>query len=207
MTSLLPEDFDHLDSELKVLLKRLSKKDAQTKIKATDDLKAYFISADDNALLELVYIWPKLFNKMALDVERKIRENMISCHGILFTRLKKDMAPVLKSVIGTWLCLQFDSSSTEITKQAIESFQTAFPNKRADVLTFCQAEIQTFVNDNILFHTVETMSKHPLNSVLLIEEYTKKAMPDTIHPRKCSPNTFAWSLAPFQSSRVFMKTL
>ncbi|ORY41069.1 hypothetical protein BCR33DRAFT_719156 [Rhizoclosmatium globosum] len=164
MSSLLPEDIEHLDSELKVLLKRLAKKDALTKIKATDDLKVYLNQANDADLAKFVFIWPKIFNKTALDVERKIRENMIACHSTLFTRLKKEMAPVLKQVIGTWLCLQFDNSANEVAKIATESFQKAFPNKRADVLSFCQSEIHTFVNDNIVYHTVETMSDARYNT-------------------------------------------
>ncbi|KAJ3017763.1 UNVERIFIED_CONTAM: hypothetical protein HDU68_011490 [Siphonaria sp. JEL0065] len=162
--TLLPEDTDYLDAESKVLLKRLSKKDAQTKIKATDDLKVYLAQTDDENLSKFVAIWPKIFNRAALDVERKIRENLIACHSILFTRLKKEMAPVLKQVIGTWLCLQFDNASAEVAKVATESFQKAFPNKKADVLAFCQSEVQSFVSDNIIYHTVETMSDPRYNT-------------------------------------------
>ncbi|KAJ3103222.1 hypothetical protein HK100_004241, partial [Physocladia obscura] len=158
LSSLLPEETDHLNSELKILIKRLAKKDTLTKIKATDDLKSYLATAEVDELAKFVYLWPKIFNKSALDVERKIRENFVACQAIMFTRLKKEMAPVLKQLIGTWLCLMFDNSSTEVAKLATESFQKAFPSKQADVLTFCQSEICNFVSDNILYHTAESLS-------------------------------------------------
>ncbi|KAJ3264127.1 listerin E3 ubiquitin protein ligase 1 [Chytriomyces hyalinus] len=163
LSSLLPEETDHLDAELKVLVKRLSKKDAQTKIKATEDLKTYFSQAAEADLANFVFIWPKIFNRSALDVERKIRENMIACQSILFSRLKKEMAPVLKQLIGPWLCLQFDTSN-DISKLAAESFQGAFPNKQSHVLSFCQEEICSFASDNIVYHTVETISDARYNT-------------------------------------------
>ncbi|KAJ3077312.1 listerin E3 ubiquitin protein ligase 1 [Podochytrium sp. JEL0797] len=162
--SLLPDEMEHLDSELKVLIKRLAKKDAQTKIRATDDLKTYLNKATDHDLTLFVYIWPKIFNKTGLDADRKIRENLVACHAILFSRLKKEMAPVLKQVIGTWLCLQFDNASAEAARVAMDSFQKAFPNKTPDVLAFCQSEIYNFVSDNVVYHTVESMSDSRFNT-------------------------------------------
>ncbi|KAI8621395.1 hypothetical protein BC830DRAFT_1094315 [Chytriomyces sp. MP71] len=164
-STLLPEEVEHLDAEIKVLLKRLAKKDAQTKIKATEDLKMYLALASEEQLANLVYVWPKIFSKTCLDVERKIRENLIACQSIMFTRLKKEMAPVLKQLIGPWLCLRFDNASAEVAKQASETFERAFPNKRADVLAFCRQEIFSFVSDNVVYHTVETMSDSRYNTI------------------------------------------
>ncbi|KAJ3381823.1 listerin E3 ubiquitin protein ligase 1 [Entophlyctis sp. JEL0112] len=153
-----------LHPDLKVIVKSFSKKDSITKTKAADSLLTYLSRATDEDLRAFGRLWPMIFNKSALDVERKIRESMIASHSILFSRLKKEMAPTLKSLIGTWLCLMFDNSAPEVAKVASESFMKAFPNKRADVLVFCQSEIFSFVNDNLIYHSVETLSDSRYNT-------------------------------------------
>lgn len=73
--------------------------------------------------------------------------------------MKKQFAPYLKQVIGSWLCCQFDIYK-EVSSIAVESFWNAFPEgKRVDVLVFCQSEVLAFITENVLNQTPETLSE------------------------------------------------
>ncbi|KAJ3416845.1 hypothetical protein HDV05_008430 [Chytridiales sp. JEL 0842] len=151
------DDYSSFSGELKVILKRLSKRDSVTKIKALEDLKTHVSNLDTESLNSFVVVWPKLFNKLAVDPDRRVREVTLQCHLIIVTAVKKGLAPILKEIIGTWLCCQFDTSK-EAAKSAVESLNVAFPNKISNVLAFCQKEVLSYVSDNILVHKPETLS-------------------------------------------------
>ena len=110
-------------------------------------------------------------------MDRRVRENTGQAQLALVRKARKHLAPVLKEIIGTWVILRFDPAR-DAAKAASEAFQVgplnyyrcqhhndhtvlkkeAFPNKLADVLTFCQTEILRFLTEHFLNTTPETLS-------------------------------------------------
>lgn len=74
----------------------------------------------------LAGFWPNSFNKLALDIDRKVRLNAITIHALLCNPEskidKKIMMQMLKSCISVWLVLQFDTYS-DVSKLAKASFE------------------------------------------------------------------------------------
>ena len=59
----------------------------------------------------------------------------------LVLRVHRNLAPHLKSVIGVWLCVQYDTYAPVATA-AVRSFHAAFnEEKRAEVVMFCRKEL------------------------------------------------------------------
>ncbi|KAJ3333852.1 listerin E3 ubiquitin protein ligase 1 [Blyttiomyces sp. JEL0837] len=150
-----------ISGDLKIILKRLAKKDNVTRQKASDDLAAHMKSMNADDMRNFLPAWPKILGRLGIDADRKIRENTFACHSILVQNLKKELAPLLKEIIGVWLCAHYDASK-EVVRLAQESFQvialSAFSNKRVDVLSFCNKSILEFVADNLFQQTPETLS-------------------------------------------------
>ncbi|RGB43798.1 hypothetical protein C1646_749399 [Rhizophagus diaphanus] len=149
-----------LDPELVLILKRLSKRDPTTKLKALEEFEAYLKSKErnENELTGILDLWTKLFVKLGIDVDRRIRYATYSCHLTIVKIIKKRIAPFLKEILPVWIISLFDQSK-DVARMANESFQTAFPpEKRVDVLVFGQEEILSYITDIILYKTPETLS-------------------------------------------------
>ncbi|KNC98170.1 ubiquitin-protein ligase RKR1 [Spizellomyces punctatus DAOM BR117] len=146
-----------LHGDVKVLFKRLSKRDTVTRIKALEDLSAYVSSEPSETVKDILPAWSKSFNRLVIDADRRVREMTVTVQLGLVRQVRKQFAPYLKQVIGSWFCARFDANK-EVARIAGEAFQTAFPSKQVEVLVYCQSEILDFVIDTLLHQTPETMS-------------------------------------------------
>ncbi|TPX63334.1 hypothetical protein SpCBS45565_g06673 [Spizellomyces sp. 'palustris'] len=146
-----------LHGDVKVLFKRLSKRDTVTRIKALEDLSAYVSSEPSETVKDILPAWSKSFNRLVIDADRRVREMTVTVQLGLVRKVRKQFAPYLKQVIGSWFCARFDANK-EVSRIAGEAFQTAFPSKQVEVLVYCQSEILDFVIDTVLHQTPETMS-------------------------------------------------
>lgn len=69
----------------------------------------------------------------------------------LVLRMRKNLAPHLKSLMGAWLLSQCDTYPT-VASAAQQAFQTAFPPvKQVDALVFCKQESAEVYNSLQLF--------------------------------------------------------
>ncbi|KAI8590150.1 hypothetical protein BDZ88DRAFT_461208 [Geranomyces variabilis] len=143
--------------EVKVLFKRLAKRDNTTRVKALEELSAYIAEAGVENVSSLLPAWPKTYNRLSADADRRVRETTGAVHLGLVNKVRKQLAPHLKELIGSWLCATHDPYK-EVSRLASTAFKTAFPSKHADVMAFCQPEILHFIVDNLLVQTPETMS-------------------------------------------------
>ncbi|KAJ3323561.1 listerin E3 ubiquitin protein ligase 1 [Boothiomyces sp. JEL0866] len=152
------EDYSNLEPDLRVILRKLNKKDSITKSKALEELLVYF---NENSIQDdAITAWANLFPKIATDIDRKVREICFAVHQKLVNRAKKQFGIIIKQIIGTWIISQFDNSK-EVAKLATESFQAAFPlntNKTEQVLVYCLEEIQDYLTSNILHQSADTLS-------------------------------------------------
>ncbi|KAG5456777.1 MAG: hypothetical protein BJ554DRAFT_3382 [Olpidium bornovanus] len=147
-----------LDANLVVLVRNLSKRAPTTKVRALDELNAYVDGNDDGALAGLAVVWPKLFNRLAGDTDRRVRQAAHAAHRNLTCRLGRRVAPMLREISGTWVSGRFDTHR-EVAKAATDSLAGVFPGgKLKDALAFCQAELLKYSRENALEKTAEMLS-------------------------------------------------
>ncbi|XP_062615887.1 E3 ubiquitin-protein ligase listerin-like [Saccostrea cucullata] len=147
-----------LDSDIRMVLRKLSKRDATTKVKALQEFSSLCKEKDEESVKAVLPYWPRIYNKMALDVDHRVREMTQTAMNTLVLRMRKNLAPNLKTLMGAWLLSQCDTYPTVATA-AQQAFQTAFPpTKQTDALVFCKQESTEYLLDNILRQTPLTLS-------------------------------------------------
>ncbi|KAJ3119569.1 listerin E3 ubiquitin protein ligase 1 [Nowakowskiella sp. JEL0407] len=147
------------DPDLKLQLKKLSKRDTTTRIKALDDILSYLESKDSIFLQsEILPIYPILYNKLILDSTRQIRDLASSLHAVITTKLGKLISPILKRIVPPWLLSQFDPSPNT-SSVAISSFQSMFPDeKRKKLFKVTKVEIISFCKEMLINATPTNLS-------------------------------------------------
>ncbi|KAH6766101.1 hypothetical protein C2S52_017084 [Perilla frutescens var. hirtella] len=139
-----------IDGELALHLKRLSRKDPTTKLKALTTLSQLIGEKSAKELVMIIPQWAFEYKKLLMDYNREVRRATHDTMTNLVTAVGRDLAPHLKPLIGPWWFSQFDSTY-EVSQAAKRSFQTAFPaqEKRVDALMFYSAEIFTYIEENL----------------------------------------------------------
>lgn len=139
----------------------LSKKDSTTKFKALQGLQALVSSANTkptsdattsvstataqdassasaatgaSTALELIQHWPRLYRRLSIDPDRRVRLQAQVLLGQLGVAVGKKIVPHLSSLMGPWLSAQHDPS-TDVASAAVAAFEAVFPvpEKRAKV--------------------------------------------------------------------------
>uniref|UniRef100_A0A672HLM2 E3 ubiquitin-protein ligase listerin n=1 Tax=Salarias fasciatus TaxID=181472 RepID=A0A672HLM2_SALFA len=131
------EDIDNLvDADFRLVLRKLSKRDVVTRLKCVQTVVA----------LE------------GLDHDRRIREATQQAFEQLVLKVRRSLAPFLKSLMGHWILSQCDTY-TPAASAACQAFQAAFsPAKQPEALSFCKEEILNVLQDILLKETADTLS-------------------------------------------------
>ncbi|KAI8637415.1 hypothetical protein BD408DRAFT_424529 [Parasitella parasitica] len=146
-----------LDPELVVILKKVSKRDTVTKLKALEELEAY-LQLNRNVVGHILHNWVAMYSKLVLEVDRRVRLVANQVHALITVNAKKKLAPLLKEFVGPWL-LSMKDQSKDVAKTAQNAFEAVFAvEKRLVVISFCQKEILDYVTDMLLYKTAETLS-------------------------------------------------
>ncbi|VDL19980.1 unnamed protein product [Hymenolepis diminuta] len=141
-STLLPLDQDPvastMDSDFLNALRRLEKRSAATKQKALDNLidllraksdDGHFIKSEDVISASVLPFWPRLFNSLACDEDRRIRElSQIAMHA-LAKRLGRKLSPSLKEIIITWTFATVDFYDN-ISRAALAGLSDTFPGDK-----------------------------------------------------------------------------
>ncbi|KAG0592544.1 hypothetical protein KC19_1G261500 [Ceratodon purpureus] len=139
-----------VDGEAALHLKRLSKRDPTTKLKALAALRTLFKEHSVTELDAILLSWVFEYKRLAQDNNRQVRENAHGAMGDLTTNAGRGLARHLRSLMGAWWVSQFDPSR-EVAEAAQRSFQATFPDrkKRVDALIYCLKDIMAHVDDNL----------------------------------------------------------
>uniref|UniRef100_A0A8C1Z7Q7 E3 ubiquitin-protein ligase listerin n=1 Tax=Cyprinus carpio TaxID=7962 RepID=A0A8C1Z7Q7_CYPCA len=102
--------------------------------------------------------WPRIYCRISMDHDRRVREATQQAFEQLVLKVKRNLAPYLKSIMGHWLISQCDTYSPAASA-ASAAFQAAFPlNKQPEAISFCKDEILNVLQDNLLKETADTLS-------------------------------------------------
>lgn len=157
--TLIEDSFDSsLDSEFRVALKKLYKKDTLTKSKALEELKNLIETKSTEDCLQILPYWSKSYTKLSLDNDRRIREQCQLNHERLCSRVTKNLAPYLKTIMPYWILAQSDSHAPT-SRLAEQSFKNTFNEaKRPEVVFFARDEIINVLQDYLIVQTYKTLS-------------------------------------------------
>ncbi|KAK9280494.1 hypothetical protein L1049_014186 [Liquidambar formosana] len=182
-SSIASEDsnpFTDIDSEVAQHLKRLSRKDPTTKLKALTTLSVLLKQKTGKDVVPIIPQWTFEYKRLLLDYNREVRRATHDTMTNLVTIVGRDLAPHLKTLMGPWWFSQFDPVS-EVSQAAKRSLQAAFPaqEKRLDALMLCTAEIFIYLEENlkltpqnmsdkaVAFDELEEMHQQVISSSLL----------------------------------------
>ncbi|KAL7847637.1 hypothetical protein AOLI_G00223550 [Acnodon oligacanthus] len=153
------EEIDTLvDGDFRLVLRKLSKRDAVTKLKAVQEFGAMCQERESDIVKGVLPYWPRIYCKISLDHDRRVREATQQAFEQLILKVKRNLAPYLKGIMGHWLIAQCDTYSPAASAASV-AFQTAFPlNKQPEALSFCKDEVLNVLQDNLLNEAASTFS-------------------------------------------------
>lgn len=153
-----PTSFLDIDGEVAQHLKRLSRKDPTTKLKALTALSQLLKEKSAKEIAPIIPQWGFEYKKLLLDYNREVRRATHDTMTSFVCATGRELAPHIKSLMGPWWFSQFDSSY-EVSQAAKRSFQAAFPaqEKRLDALILCVTEIFMYLEENLKL-TPQSMS-------------------------------------------------
>ncbi|XP_072302199.1 E3 ubiquitin-protein ligase listerin [Eucyclogobius newberryi] len=153
------EEIDNLvDADFRLVLRKLSKRDNVTRLKAVQDFGAMCQERDAEDVKGVLPYWPRIYCKISVDYDRRIREATQIAFEQLVLKVRRNLAPFLKSLMGHWILSQCDTY-TPAASAAWRAFQAAFsPTKQPEALSFCKDEILNVLQDILLKETANTLS-------------------------------------------------
>uniref|UniRef100_A0A8C1KFJ0 E3 ubiquitin-protein ligase listerin n=1 Tax=Cyprinus carpio TaxID=7962 RepID=A0A8C1KFJ0_CYPCA len=141
-----------------MVLRKLSKRDAVTKLKAVQEFGTMCQERQPDVVKGVLPYWPRIYCRISMDHDRRVREATQQAFEQLVLKVKRNLAPYLKSIMGHWLISQCDTYSPAASA-ASAAFQAAFPlNKQPEAISFCKDEILNVIQDNLLNETADTLS-------------------------------------------------
>ncbi|KAJ8412537.1 hypothetical protein AAFF_G00128730 [Aldrovandia affinis] len=153
------EEIDSLvDADFRMVLRKLSKRDTVTKLKAVQEFGSMCQEREPEVVKGVLPYWPRIYCKISVDHDRRVREATQQSFQQLILKVKRNLAPYLKSIMGYWLIAQCDTYSPAASAANL-AFEAAFPlSKQAEALGFCKEEVLNILQDNLLKETPETLS-------------------------------------------------
>lgn len=157
-SSLLDEIDANVDSRFQMVLRKMTKKDATTKVKALQEFNDLVNASEVDVVVAVLPFWPRLYANLATDVEHRVREASQQSQAAVSKKCGKSIAPYLRQLAPSWITSQYDTYAPAASI-ATQSFQKAFrPPKQQEVFTYCQQEILEFVTKNLTIITPASMS-------------------------------------------------
>ncbi|XP_078088588.1 E3 ubiquitin-protein ligase listerin [Mustelus asterias] len=153
------EEVDSLvDADFRMVLRKMSKRDATTKLKAAQEFGTMCKEKHPESIKGVLPYWSRIYCKISLDHDRRVREAVQQAFELLILQVKRNLAPYLKNIMGPWLIAQCDTYNPAASAAKV-AFQVAFPlNKQPEAVAFCKEEIMNILYDYILKETPETLS-------------------------------------------------
>ncbi|XP_051902759.1 E3 ubiquitin-protein ligase listerin isoform X2 [Hippocampus zosterae] len=153
------EELDTLvDAEFRLVLRKLSKRDVVTRLKAVQDFGSMCQERGAEDVKGVLPYWPRIYCKISVDHDRRIREATQLALEQLVLKVRRSLAPFLKSLMGHWILSQCDTY-TPAASAARRAFQAAFSAaKQPEALSFCKDEILNVLQDILLKDTADTLS-------------------------------------------------
>ncbi|XP_059350076.1 E3 ubiquitin-protein ligase listerin-like isoform X2 [Daphnia carinata] len=140
----------NIPADFRLSLRKMGKRDSTTKIKALQEFNELCEENSLETLKTILPFWPRIFSRLAVDGDRRVREYLHKSHLQLTSQLGRNLAPYLKEMMGAWFTSQSDTYAPAAFVAA-HSLKTCFPgDKFSDAIAFCHNEIMDYIKDSIL---------------------------------------------------------
>ena len=152
---------DDISGELKLILRKLSKRDVTTKLRGLEELRSLLENEEEaeNVCIELLPVWGKILSRLMIDLDVRVRETLHQCHAILVKRLGKQMAPHIRSILPSWI-RSFFIPLRKNSPQPADCFEKLFPpQKRADIISFAEREMMDTIYECLFEHGIDEVSR------------------------------------------------
>lgn len=158
-TEMLPEEIDaNIDANYQLVLRKMTKKDPITKVKALQEFADLIGNSEVDTVIAVLPFWPRLYSTLSTDVEHRVREACQQAQFAVATKCGKNIAPYLRQLAPSWITSQYDTYAPAASI-ASSSFQKSFrPYKQQEVFNFCQNEILDYIVKNLTVFTPTTLS-------------------------------------------------
>ncbi|CAF1230108.1 unnamed protein product [Didymodactylos carnosus] len=155
------DETDHdLDPELRVILRKLTKKDSTTKIRAFDELRDYSEECEmDDKIRPILPFFFRYYRKWSMyfrfrfslqDQDQRVRDECQSTFDLIGMKMKKNLLPHLKSILPTWLMAQCDSYAPASSKaKYLYTKLFSGEQKQAEVVYYARKEIMSTLADEL----------------------------------------------------------
>lgn len=144
----------------------MGKRDSTTKIKALQEFLELCEHTSIDILKLILPYWPRIYSRLAVDSDRRVRENIQKTHLHFTIKLGRNVAPYLKEMMGTWFTSQCDPYAPSAFL-ATHSLESCFPgNKLLDAICFCHKEIMDYIFDS-LFKVDNLMTEEQRERILI----------------------------------------
>ena len=156
----------NIPGDFRMTLRKMGKKDVTTKIKALQEFTEH-VQGDSSieVLKSVLPFWARIFTRLVIDGDRRVRENVLKAHASFATKIGRDLAPQLKELMGAWFTSQCDNY-TPASTAAVNSLASCFPEKKLPVaLSFCHNEIMDYIHCSIFKE--EEYSEEQMERVLV----------------------------------------
>lgn len=130
----------------------MGKRDSTTKIKALQEFLELCDQASLDTLKAVLPFWPRIFSRIAIDEDRRVREGVHKAHSKLTSKVGRNLAPCLKEIMGAWFTSQCDNYAPAASL-ASNSLRVCFPGEKLlDAILFCHNDIMQYIADSLFKH-------------------------------------------------------
>ncbi|CAD5117342.1 DgyrCDS6126 [Dimorphilus gyrociliatus] len=147
-----------VDSDFRMTLRKLHKKDFTTKVKALQEFCSLCENKETDDIKTVLHFWPRIYSRIGTDWDRRVREGGHNAQHYFAMKLKKELAPVIKQILPTWL-MGICDPDVSVSNAARNGLNNVFQEKkRKEAIIFCAESTLETLNDYLLVQTAQTLS-------------------------------------------------
>ena len=168
----LRDSVDTSDSTLNFILRKLTKRDTTTKLKAVDELTVHLTAVEPATIPGLMPALLYALDRLYSDNDRRVRETLQAVLAVLVERAKREaFTPAnLRQLFPLWWCWQHDSVK-EVSRRSRAVWKTLLPtdDKERQALRFVHPAYFSHTT-SLLTSTAESLSDMAVTSVEAAQE-------------------------------------
>ena len=165
--------------ELNLIYKKCLKQNSSTILKALQELLEYIEKNNTEEIVSFLSFWEQIMNRLLLNHDRRVRIQVFQVHKAIIGKVGKQMANILKSIMGLWLNGCFDIKV--VATVAMEAMNAAFPNKMNAAVEFCLESLVDFLNEYLFHKSADSLSDSRFVNEIESQETFSRIISGCIH--------------------------
>jgi hypothetical protein len=152
-----------VDAEVELQLRRLSKRDATTKLKALAALREHVLGATPEAVAAFCPLWLHALQRLVSDGNRSVRGAAATLCGHVVSSGGRSVAAHVRALLSLWWPLQFDTER-DTAAAASAALDVAFPGaRRLEATAFAADALCTAASASLRLRTPSELPDPPVS--------------------------------------------